>query len=439
MVLDFWIKALFVSYGVICLLCLPLLAIWTSPKSNVSMVNWLADCRFDLDYRIAWRIQQKENKLLQALHSCALAFVHAQPIITLWWHTIGFCYFCQWLALYFINLSSADGIAVIAVCCQSMSSVQYACNSTEASAPWCFILSIKILDLVKQWWIYICAISVISFVIAVLLSGLSMIAIVKSPLPLNDTSTTAVCPGEQDVAQVLSNFSDPDYFLACVTLLSTENTAASTIIDLVGSTQPVNMTYEGHNISLQQARNIRLYALPGSLFTIIFSFNDSQNRNLTVDFTVYTQDGHPGKTYNSQPVGPFTTSNSASFSANESSYVEVRIKNYEGLTGYYNYNFEIKEIHNLNHKCTLNSTVSSCTLSPTLPGRNIILGIPSHDSGTAQCHPILNLSLIGQKKRFELLYSVPFAVLIVVFVLAIPPVTGCVKCIHHDRSYNPLP
>ena len=33
----------------ICLLCLPFLAIWTSPKSNVSMVNWLADCRFVQD------------------------------------------------------------------------------------------------------------------------------------------------------------------------------------------------------------------------------------------------------------------------------------------------------------------------------------------------------------------------------------------------------
>ena len=58
MVLDFC----FLSYGVICLLSLPLLAIWTSPKSNVSMVNWLADCRFDLDYRIAWRVWITFNK-----------------------------------------------------------------------------------------------------------------------------------------------------------------------------------------------------------------------------------------------------------------------------------------------------------------------------------------------------------------------------------------
>ena len=61
-------KALFVSYGVICLQCLPLLAIWTSLKSNVSMVNWLADCRFDLDYRIVWRVGQntaKPTNLLQ--------------------------------------------------------------------------------------------------------------------------------------------------------------------------------------------------------------------------------------------------------------------------------------------------------------------------------------------------------------------------------------
>ena len=37
--------------------------------------------------------------------------------------------------MYFINVSSADGIAVVVVCCHSMSSVQYACNSTEASTP----------------------------------------------------------------------------------------------------------------------------------------------------------------------------------------------------------------------------------------------------------------------------------------------------------------
>ena len=53
----------------ICLLCLPLLAIWTSPKSNVSMVNWLAD-RFDLGYRIAWRVQQNPKKAVTSL-ACA--------------------------------------------------------------------------------------------------------------------------------------------------------------------------------------------------------------------------------------------------------------------------------------------------------------------------------------------------------------------------------
>ena len=48
---------------------------------------------------------------------------------------------CPWLTgssrLYVLQSSSADGIAVVAVCCQSMSSVQYnyVCNSTEASAP----------------------------------------------------------------------------------------------------------------------------------------------------------------------------------------------------------------------------------------------------------------------------------------------------------------
>ena len=84
MVLDFLIKALFVSYGVICLLCLPLLAIWTSPKPNVSMVNWLVYCRFDLDYRIAWRVRitfSKTEKASCYKHGC---FVHAQLTITLW-------------------------------------------------------------------------------------------------------------------------------------------------------------------------------------------------------------------------------------------------------------------------------------------------------------------------------------------------------------------
>ena len=63
----------------ICLLCLPLLAIWTSPKSNVSMVNWLVYCRFDLhglqdSMAGPDNIQQKPKKLLQALP------VHAQLI-----------------------------------------------------------------------------------------------------------------------------------------------------------------------------------------------------------------------------------------------------------------------------------------------------------------------------------------------------------------------
>ena len=71
MVLDFFNIAVFVSYGVICLLCLPLLAIWTFLKSNVSMINWLTDCRFDLDYRIAWRVPIKFSKNQKAATSMA--------------------------------------------------------------------------------------------------------------------------------------------------------------------------------------------------------------------------------------------------------------------------------------------------------------------------------------------------------------------------------
>ena len=57
----------------ICLLCLSLLVIWTSPKSNVSMVNWLVYCRFDLDYRIAWwfRIRFSKNQKTATSMACA--------------------------------------------------------------------------------------------------------------------------------------------------------------------------------------------------------------------------------------------------------------------------------------------------------------------------------------------------------------------------------
>ena len=106
----------------ICLLCLPLLAIWTSPKSNVSMVNWLADCRFDLDYRIVWRVQIKfsknQKKLLQAW------LVYAQLISSILLASVIVCQLVSiaCIVLYkSVTSSSTDGIAVVAVCCQSMS------------------------------------------------------------------------------------------------------------------------------------------------------------------------------------------------------------------------------------------------------------------------------------------------------------------------------
>ena len=124
MVLDVLIKALFVSYGVICLLCLRLL---TSPKSNATMVNWLADFRSDLDYAVTDKILKKAATSMACARPANYSILLASVMFASLYHP-----------LYFINLlqsSSADGIAVVAVCCQSMSSVQYACNSTEASAP----------------------------------------------------------------------------------------------------------------------------------------------------------------------------------------------------------------------------------------------------------------------------------------------------------------
>ena len=254
----------------------------------------------------------------------------------------------------------------------------------------------------------------------------------RFPLHLNDTSSATVCPSQSDVVLVLRNFSNPDYSSVNVTHDQSsipENMTASTIVGLVGSIQPVTITYQ-RNVSLQQARNIQLYVLPGSLFIVTFSFPDgSMDKNLTVQFRVYTGAAHPGRILHSQPVGPSTISRSVSFLANESSYVEVMIENNHGLTGYYAYTFLIKELHNLDseHKCTVNSTIGSCVISPTLPGQNIILGLPTHDSEIVQCQPIIDVSLMGQKTQVELITTIPIAVLIVsAIITAITITTGCV-------------
>ena len=67
MVLDFLIKALFVSYSVICLLCLPLLAIWTSPKAKLSTVDCLEADRLEFYYRIAAQVQRNRVSKLWKL------------------------------------------------------------------------------------------------------------------------------------------------------------------------------------------------------------------------------------------------------------------------------------------------------------------------------------------------------------------------------------
>ena len=59
--------------------CLPLLVIWTSLKSNLSMVNWLADCRFDLHYRIVWRVWRNSAKTKTSYNS--VSFVHVPSAV----------------------------------------------------------------------------------------------------------------------------------------------------------------------------------------------------------------------------------------------------------------------------------------------------------------------------------------------------------------------
>ena len=138
------------SYGVICLLCLPLLAIWTSPKSNASMVNWLTDCRLDLEYMIAWRVWIKlsinQKKLLQAWLCACLCTRQANYIITLWWHTIGFCYFCQLVSIACILLYESVTIIISwwnsCSCCAFVKACPVC--SMRATPPrhlhhWCFI------------------------------------------------------------------------------------------------------------------------------------------------------------------------------------------------------------------------------------------------------------------------------------------------------------
>ena len=69
-------KASFSSYGVICLLCLPLLAIWTSPKAKLFTVDCLEADRLEIYYRIAAQVQRnrvsKLWKLSRSWYACAV-------------------------------------------------------------------------------------------------------------------------------------------------------------------------------------------------------------------------------------------------------------------------------------------------------------------------------------------------------------------------------
>ena len=76
-------EASFSSYGVICLLCLPLLAIWTSPKAKLSTVDCLEADRFEFYYRIAAQVQRnrvsKLWKLSRSWYACAVMNIVDTP------------------------------------------------------------------------------------------------------------------------------------------------------------------------------------------------------------------------------------------------------------------------------------------------------------------------------------------------------------------------
>ena len=81
--LKFVHEASFSSYGVICLLCLPLLAIWTSPMAKLSTVDCLEADRFKFYYRISAQVQRNRvSKLWKLSRSwydcCAKHCRHAQ-------------------------------------------------------------------------------------------------------------------------------------------------------------------------------------------------------------------------------------------------------------------------------------------------------------------------------------------------------------------------
>ena len=64
----------------ICLLCLPLLAIWTSPKAKLSTVDCLEADRVEFYYRIAAQVQRNRvSKLSRSWYACAVINIVDTP------------------------------------------------------------------------------------------------------------------------------------------------------------------------------------------------------------------------------------------------------------------------------------------------------------------------------------------------------------------------
>ena len=305
----------------------------------------------------------------------------------------------------------------------------------NASCP-CFNAVLH-LDKIKKYRILACFTTTFAVTLVVSIVPAAVIG-TRFSFYLNHTSSITVCPSQSDVVLVLSNFTNPDYSMVTITQSSTS--APSTVISLVQSMQPFTMTYQG-NVSLQQARNMQLYVLPGSLFIVIFTFFDNQtDKNLTVQFRKYNGAARPGQILFSQSVGPSAMSHSVSYTIAESGYVEVMIINNEGLIGNYVYIFLTKELHNLNSefKCTVNSTIRSCTIS-ALPSQNILLGLPTYDDETSQCHPIVDVSLTGPNTLFVLVATTSLTGAIICgMIIALLLILIAMKKLCHKNKYKQL-
>ena len=128
---KFGSKASFVSYGVIYLSWLPWLAIWTLLKTKPPILDFLEARRFDLYYRIAWRVQRNRAKKLW--HGQSPSHSRTGTAVTPSWLA------SAWLLCLHINYL-AVALAKFTVC--SVFRATYVCQVANISPRhqhlWCY-------------------------------------------------------------------------------------------------------------------------------------------------------------------------------------------------------------------------------------------------------------------------------------------------------------